>query len=127
MPAQVALVAPPPGDAPDPLIEAALARQPRASDQQPECRVRPIRDGMQVTATLPPDESALAEDVAMELAGKDIWVSAPETRAEGARLVAQADFVAASGKPFPLDPAALRLTLIGAQDAVEFIGCRPEG
>ncbi|MCV2446733.1 protein-disulfide reductase DsbD domain-containing protein [Paracoccus sp. DMF] len=126
VPAQVRLTAPAPGDAPDPLIEAALARQPRASDRQPECRVQPIKDGMQVTATLPSEESALAEDVAMELAGKDIWVSAPETSAEGARVVAQADFVAASGKPFPLDPAALRLTLIGPEDAVEFRGCRPE-
>lgn len=127
VPAQVVLTAPPPDDAPDPVIQAALARQPRASDQQPDCHVQPIKDGMQVTATLPEAESAKGEDVAMELADDDIWVSAPQTSSAGARMVAQADFVAASGKPFPLDPAALRLTLIGPEDAVEFTGCRPAG
>ena len=35
-----------------------------------------------------------------------------------------ADFVAASGKPFPLDPGDIRLTLIGPQDAVEYRGCK---
>lgn len=127
VPAQVALTAPPPGAAPDPLIEAALDRQPRLSDEQPDCEIRPIKDGMQVTATLPETESAQGEDVAMELADKEIWVSAPETSAAGARMVARADFVAASGKPFPLDPAGLRLTLIGPGDAVEFSGCRAKG
>ena len=63
----------------------------------------------------------------MELADEDIWVSAPQTSSAGARMVAQADFVAASGKPFPLDPAALRLTLIGTDDAVEFTGCQAKG
>lgn len=127
VPAQVVLTAPPPGDAPDPAIQAALARQPRVSDQQPDCRVQPIKDGMQVTATLPEAESTRGEDVAMELADEDIWVSAPQTSSTGGRMVAQADFVAASGKPFPLDPAALRLTLIGTDDAVEFTGCQPKG
>ena len=39
-------------------------------------------------------------------------------------ISATADFVAASGKPFPLAPAQIRLTLIGPQDAVEYRGCK---
>ncbi|WP_028713361.1 protein-disulfide reductase DsbD domain-containing protein [Paracoccus sp. J55] len=124
VPVQVALQAGPPGPTPDPRIEAAIARQPEASDRQPECRIARIKDGMQVTATLPAAESARGDEVAMELADDEIWVSAPETREAGGRLMAQADFVAASGKPFPLDPEALRVTLIGPDDAVEFEGCR---
>ena len=124
VPVQVTLQAGPPGPMPDPLIEAAIARQPETSDRQPECRIARIEDGMQVTATLPAADSARGDEVAMELADDEIWVSAPETQASGDRLTAQADFVAASGKPFPLDPQALRVTLIGPDDAVEFRGCR---
>ena len=36
----------------------------------------------------------------------------------------KADFVDASGQPFALDPDDLRVTLIGAEDAVELSGCR---
>jgi DsbC/DsbD-like thiol-disulfide interchange protein len=129
VPVQVELVAPPPGPAADPLIEAALALQPRRSDQQPECRIQPIKDGMQITATLPVGDASSdvtgGGDVAMELDGRDVWVSAPQVSHAGPRMVARADFVAASGRPFPLDPAGLRLTLIGAGDAVEYSGCRP--
>ncbi|MDF3854729.1 protein-disulfide reductase DsbD domain-containing protein [Paracoccus sp. P2] len=124
VPVRVELQAGPAGPAPDPLIEAAIARQPESSDHQPECHIAPIQDGMQVTATLPAADSARGDEVAMELADDEIWVSAPETREAGGRLMAQADFVAASGKPFPLDPEALRVTLIGPDDAVEFEGCR---
>ncbi|WP_323716710.1 protein-disulfide reductase DsbD domain-containing protein [Paracoccus aminovorans] len=126
VPAEVTLTAPPPGPSPDPQIEAALARQPQPSARQPDCRITPIADGMQVTATLPEAESGRGEEVAMELEDGEIWVSAPETGREGGRMTAQADFVAASGKPFPLDPGTLRVTLIGTGDAVEFTGCRED-
>ena len=124
VPVQVTLTAPAPGPAPDPLIEAALARQPQVSDSQPDCRITPIKDGMQVTAILPRTDSTHGEDVAMELTEGEIWVSAPETGREGGRMTARADFVAGSGLPFPLDPDALRVTLIGPEGAVEFSGCR---
>lgn len=124
VPAQVALRAPPPGGAPDPLIQSALDRQPRRSSEQPDCRIAAISDGMQVTATLPASHGLPGDDVAMELTEDDIWVSAPDMGRDGSRLTAQADFVAASGKPFVLDPGSLRLTVISADDAVEYAGCR---
>ena len=125
VPVQVTLTAPPPGALPDPLIEAAMARQPQVSDQRPDCTITPIKDGMQVSASLPQthNQTDRDTDITMELADDEIWVSTPETDRSGARMTARADFVAASGKPFPLDPDKLRVTLIGPDSAVEFTGC----
>ncbi len=124
VPVQVSLQAGPPGPGPDPQIEAALARVPGASDDQPECRISEIADGMQVTALLPRDRRPAGDQVAIEHESKDIWVSAPEMTDRDGDISATADFVAASGKPFPLAPAQIRLTLIGPQDAVEYRGCK---
>jgi len=124
VPVRVELQAGPPGPMPDPLIEAAMARQPEISVRQPDCRIAAIADGMQVTVTLPGQDGARGKEVAMELADDDVWVSAPETHMAQGGLTARADFVAASGKPFALDPQALRVTLIGPEGAVEFRGCR---
>ena len=41
------------------------------------------------------------------------------------RVTAVADFVPPAAKPFPLDPAEVRLTLIGPEGAVEYQGCDP--
>ncbi|QFQ89037.1 hypothetical protein F8A10_16640 [Paracoccus kondratievae] len=124
VPAQVKLQAGAPAATPDPLIKQAMEMRPEISDRQPDCRIVEIRDGMQVTATLPAEDSARGDKVAMELTDDEVWVSTPEIGGKDGRLTAQADFVAASGKPFALDPATLRLTLIGPDDAVEFRGCR---
>src|SRR5690606_11431011 len=98
VPVRVELQAGPPGAAPDPLIRSAMALQPRVAADLSDGRIEPIADGMQVTAILPAARGAGGDEVAMELADDDIWVSAPETHAAGDRLAAQADFVAASGK-----------------------------
>jgi DsbC/DsbD-like thiol-disulfide interchange protein len=123
VPVQVSLDAGAPGAAPDPAIEAAMARVPDTSDLRPDCRITEIADGMQVTALLPHDGRPDGDQVAMELRGGDIWVSAPEMSESAGRVAATADFVAATGKPFALNPGDIRLTLIGARDAVEYQGC----
>ncbi|WP_347266958.1 protein-disulfide reductase DsbD domain-containing protein [Paracoccus sp. (in: a-proteobacteria)] len=127
VPAQLALAAGPAGAAPDPAIRAAIASQPERSPAQPACEISEIGDGMQVHATLPDSAAGAGADVAMELMGAEVWVSAPEIGREDGRLSARADFIAASGKPFALDPAALRITLIGEGGAVEFQGCAASG
>lgn len=124
VPVQVSLEAAAPGPAPDPEIEAALAQVPGASDEQPDCRITQIADGMQVTALLPGHDRPQGDQVAIEHQSGEIWVSAPEITRQDGQTAAAADFVAASGKPFPLDPAEIRLTLIGPQDAVEYRGCK---
>lgn len=128
VPAHVTLTAPPPGPGPDPLIEAALATVPRPVSDRPACRMAPIADGIRLTAALPPGVLPGPDpDVAMELTGTGaaVWVSAPERAPlPGGGMQVAADFVPPQAAPFALDPAGLRLTLIGPGGAVEMTGCR---
>lgn len=121
VPAQVTLQAPLAKSGPDPLIQDALAMRPQQAPDQPQCDVESIEDGMRVTARF----AGQAPEVAIELPGQPVWVSQPELSRQGDMLVAQADFVAENGKPFPLDPSRLLLTLIDTDHATEYRGCDP--
>ncbi len=108
----------------DPLIRKALARQPRDAFFSPACELSEIADGMRLTARLVTETDTEDIVAAMELAGDaDVWVSSPDILRRGNRLTVSAEFVDASGAPFPLDPQALRLTVITPFDAQEFNGC----
>ncbi|OCX66983.1 hypothetical protein BFP70_03440 [Thioclava sp. SK-1] len=111
---------------PDPLISDALNSQPRAVAGIATCQIAPINDGMRVTARIAmPD--APGQVALFELLSQPVWISDPESHREGDILVAQADFVADAGKPFDLDPAALRITVLDhTEQAVEMNGC-PRG
>ncbi|MTH76573.1 protein-disulfide reductase DsbD domain-containing protein [Paracoccus aestuariivivens] len=122
VPVQVSLTAPPPQDLPDPRIEAALAQLPDLSADKPDCRVEEIKDGMRVTAEF---DNRDAPEVAMELDDDQVWVSQPELAHHGETLRATAEFIDETGKPFALDAARVRLTLIGPDKAIEFEGCNP--
>lgn len=124
VPAHVELQAEAPGAAPDPQIEAALARNPVPHDGRPLCQVRDIDDGMQVSVDLP----GQPEVAAMELGDRpDVWVSSAELAPSETGSSATADFVAPSGQPFDLNAADIRITLIGSEGAVEMLGCDPQG
>jgi len=118
VPASLDLAAPVAGDTPDPAILAAMKLVPQQGAHLPACEIAEIEDGMKVTLSLPEAGADLAIEHA---ADESIWVSAPQLSADGTE--ASADFVAPSGKPFPLDPDAVVMTLIGAQGAVEYQGC----
>jgi DsbC/DsbD-like thiol-disulfide interchange protein len=115
-----------PGGA-DAAIEAALAARPvtaaKAGLKSAICRVEPIRDGLRVQADLVLPSTGGAEVVVIEGGAPDIWVSEPEVTRDGAHLIASADLVAPSGKPFALDRSALVLTVLGTKRAVEIRGC----
>ena len=88
------------------------------------CTLTDIADGVRVAASVgqtPTGDTAAA----LELGRPEVWVSAPEVTAENGGLTATADFVPPAAKPFPLDPAEVRLTLIGPEGAVEYQGCDP--
>lgn len=134
VPARAELQMAPAGRFQDPRILQALDDVPRIAATPAQCRIEEIADGMRVTATLPAlpalkiaPAPAPAPAVAMELARAGIWVSQPETTLRDGEVVATSDFIDATGKPFALDPAQLRLTLIAGAAAVEFSGCQPEG
>lgn len=126
VPAHLMLEAPPVADTPDPGIEAALAQAPRLGTARLECRVTEIEDGLRVAVSAPAEGGAGDMAAALEHDDGEIWVSSPELNESGGRITATSDFVAPSGKPFALDRAAVRLTLIdGTGGAVEYQGCGP--
>ncbi len=127
VPGHLVLSAPPIGQEPDPLIEAALAAAPLPEGAIGECRVDEIRDGLRLSAQVPVASEQEASAAALEFDGGGdsggIWVSEPVVQVEGGRLTASADFIDESGKPFALDMSRVRLTLIGTSEAWEFEGC----
>ncbi|WBU64005.1 protein-disulfide reductase DsbD domain-containing protein [Paracoccus aerodenitrificans] len=118
VPAELTLTAPPAGSSPDPVITEAMRRQPELSRDQPPCSLGEIEDGMTATLSLPEP----ATNMAVEYGGSDdIWVSRPELSRDGSEI--SVDFVAPSGKPFPLDPSLIVLTLLKQDGATEYRGC----
>ncbi|MCL7463826.1 protein-disulfide reductase DsbD domain-containing protein [Phaeovulum sp. NW3] len=113
--------------APDPAIRAALTERPQAFSGQARCTVEPIADGMRVTAAIDLPETGATpggEDIALfELASTPVWISDSVSRREGALLVAMAEFVPAEARPFALNPADLRITILSPARALEITGC----
>lgn len=125
VPAGLDLAAPPAGDAPDPRITDALARTPERRDDRPACRITPLADGMRVAMALPEAGATLA---AIELTDSpEVWVSGAEITDGPTGPQAVVEMVGPTGAPFDLDPEALRLTVIPADDgpATESAGCTP--
>lgn len=121
VPARLDLIAPPPGDRPDPAITMALAQQPLVLDTQAACAVTDLPDGLRVAMTLPDFPVALA---AIELADQPrVWVSGAQI--EDGQAVAE--MIGPTAAPFALDPDMLRLTVIPADGgrASQITGCAP--
>lgn len=118
VPAELDLIAPAAGDAPDPAIKAAMTLVPQQGDALPACEIGEIEDGMTVTLSLPEPG---AEVVVEHGTDPKIWVSAPEPSADGREV--SVDFVAPAGKPFPLGAEAIVMTVLSASGATEYQGC----
>lgn len=112
--------------APDALISAALADQPKvglaAGLTAISCDLTPLKDGTRVTARLMLPAEIGAETVVME-PDAPVWVSDSMVSREGAVLTAIADMVPSPGTDFTLDPASLRLTVLAGDQAMEVTGC----
>lgn len=128
VPAEVALS----GDlagagAPDAAISAALAARPdtaaEAGVREVACSVRPLADGVNLTARIVlPDQGGL-ETVVIEPPDPSIWVAPTTATREGEALTASADLVAPASQPFLLDRSRVTLTVLGRSGAVEIKGC----
>jgi DsbC/DsbD-like thiol-disulfide interchange protein len=122
VPASLDLSAPPAGQVTDSRINAALAEAPRMIDDLPDCRIDDIADGLRVEMALPGPTPELA---AIEVEGKpDLWISGAGIEMRTTGPVAVAEMVGPGAAPFPLDPGALRLTVVSAEGAIELLGCR---
>lgn len=113
--------------APDAAIKAALNARPETGDEagltQISCQVDPISDGLRVTATILMPATGGTETVVLEPGQEAVWVSETQSTREGRSLTATADFVPTSGAPFALDRSAMMVTVLGADRAVEILGC----
>lgn len=113
------------GGAQNPAILAALADRPvtaaKAGLRAISCRISPIADGVQVTATL--DLPGTPEAVVFETPDNNLWISQSKLASTGGRLTATADFVPVEARPFLLDRSALRLTVIDKDKTIDIQGC----
>ncbi|MBM3604544.1 MAG: hypothetical protein FJX25_07240 [Alphaproteobacteria bacterium] len=125
VPVRLDLLAPDPAAGTDPQITAALEAVPERLDGRPTCKVSQIPDGLRVTVGLPGPDTTLA---AVELTDQpEVWVSGADLVQDGQGPEAVVEMVGPSGRPFPLDPDSLRLTVLSGQGvasrAVEMMGC----
>ena len=121
VPVTMELTAPEGGAVPDPAILAALAAQPAPGEPGLiRCEAEAIADGLRITAHLP---AGAGEDVVAEIADPAIWVSDPDISGANGHVTAVFEAVAPDGKPFPLAGDAIRITLLGGPEAVEFAAC----
>jgi len=125
--ARVSAVLPASASDEDPRIVEALAARPEdAADAHvvsADCSVAPIADGLRVTARIEMPEIGSDEYLVIEPADTSIWVSEAMVRREGNILSAEADMVPPDAKPFDLDTAAVRITVLSPGHGVEIRGC----
>jgi DsbC/DsbD-like thiol-disulfide interchange protein len=116
-----------PVNAPDPRIAAALSARPQGAREggitHVSCDVEPIPDGLRLTAHIDMPAIGRNEVAVIEVADSRIWVSEADDRRDGGRLSASSDLVPPTGAPFLLDRSDVRVTILGDDRAVEFMGC----
>ncbi|MBV7407633.1 protein-disulfide reductase DsbD domain-containing protein [Maritimibacter sp. DP1N21-5] len=111
----------------DPRIERALANRPDTAEEagitDVSCTREDLRDGVRVTARLPVPLMGGPEAVVFEAADPQVWVSEAMEHREGGTLVATADLVPPTGRPFPVAGQDLRFTVLGAGRGIDIQGC----
>ncbi len=107
----------------DPVIETALAAQPRPADVPRDCTMTPMHDATRVTAKINLPISIGSPVVLFELKSRPVWVSDAQTQWKGDQLIAWADFVIPDASPFAVNPADVRITLLSDRGALEIDGC----
>ena len=114
--------------APDARISAAIADQPAPARQaglrSVTCGVEPIADGLRLTARIDMPRLGGDEIAVFELSDQTIWISEAMAKRQGGTLTATSEMVAPSNMPFLLDRSDLRITVIGAGQAVDIAGCK---
>lgn len=111
----------------DPAIIASLIDQPKsASDAgvtEVSCNILPSDDGLEVTASLTMPPLGPIEEVVIETADQQVWVSEPDMRREGGTLYATSDMIHVDGGSFALSRSDMRITVFAGNQAVDIQGC----
>ncbi|MCX7300759.1 MAG: protein-disulfide reductase DsbD family protein [Rhodobacterales bacterium] len=87
------------------------------------CSVEPSDDGLWVTAQMNMPPAGGDEVVVIEAGDPRIWVSESESWRSGNMLTAKVEMIHVSGKAFALDRSAMRITVLGRDEAVDISGC----
>lgn len=128
VPAHLTVDAALPADGPrNPQIIAALIDQPltaaEAGAGAVTCRTDPAADGLRLTARLALPPTGGAETVVIETGDPGLYVSPAEVTRQGNTLTAVSDVMEMGGDAFALDRSSLRITVLGADRAVDIRGC----
>jgi DsbC/DsbD-like thiol-disulfide interchange protein len=111
----------------NPAIAAALAQRPYSAKEarvaQASCRLTPTSDGMQIEARVTMPSAGGQELAVIEPGNPTLWASQPDTERQGDTLVATSEVISASGAPFALERSEIRITVRGANHAVDIKGC----
>lgn len=117
----------PPAGAYDAAIGDALDSQPisasAAGVTSVTCSVEPISDGIRVTARIAMPPIGGGEVAVLEMPDPAVWISEADMARDGGVLVAVADMVPPSGKPFLVDRSELRITVLSGDRGIEINGC----
>ena len=87
------------------------------------CAVEPSDTGLWVTATMDLPATGGDEVVVIEAGDPLVWVSQTNVSRSGGQLTARAEMVHVTGQSFALNRAAVRITVLGADRAVDIQGC----
>ncbi|EEE37276.1 hypothetical protein RKLH11_1112 [Rhodobacteraceae bacterium KLH11] len=111
----------------NPTIAAALAQRPfserEAGVAGATCHLKPTADGMQIEAHITMPSAGGDEVAVIEPGNPTLWASQSDTDRRGDTLVARSEVISASGGPFALDRSEVRITVLGANHAVDILGC----
>lgn len=111
----------------NPAIIAALVNRPMTAAEANvgavTCAITPISDGLQVTTSITVPNAGHEEVVIIEAGNPQVWVSEPTVNRTGTTLIATADMVHVSGNAFALDRSAVRITVLGSDQAIDIQGC----
>ncbi len=111
----------------DGAIAAAMIDQPLSAEEanvgNVTCAIAPIDDGLRVTATMEMDSAGAREVVVVEAGDPSVWVSEAQVTRQGGQLTASVDMVNYDGTAFALDRSAVRITVLGSDQAVDIHGC----
>lgn len=117
----------PPQGSRHPSIVAALLDRPRTEQEagvgDVTCAIRPIENGLEVTASIEMSPMGRTEEVVIEAGDQQVWVSHPQTWREGEAIFARSDMIHVNGGGFALNRSDMRITVLSGGQAVDIHGC----
>ncbi|MEM1237767.1 MAG: protein-disulfide reductase DsbD domain-containing protein [Pseudomonadota bacterium] len=108
-------------------ISAALADAPMTEAEarvgEVTCQISPLDDGLALTLEVDMPPIGDTEEAAIETADPAVWVAEPSVTRNGNTLRAETQLVRYGDGPFALDRSGVRMTVFGADEAVDILGC----